>query len=395
MLVYLFERFPTFTQTFCAREVSSLRQAGLPLPAFSIRSCADEPVKSFAPELYAETVCLPQDMDAAAKRWWSPFAWRARAARRQLVAAWGPEGDRARAHEAAWLAPKLRALGATHVHVHFAGRAARAAFWVQRLCGIPFSFTAHANDVFVNDPVARLGDLFREARFVVTVSDFSARGLRERFPAAADRIHRVYNGIDCAAYRVERRPDTPPLILAVGRYISKKGYDDLIEACAALGSRPFQCRLVGEGPLEGALREQIRRLGLEDKVIVEGPKSAEEVRALLARASIFALACRADADGGMDNLPTVFMEAMAAGLPVVSTRLAGIPEMVDHETTGLLVPPDTPGDLSAALARLLDDPAAVRAMGAAGETKARALFDQKATTASLLDVFARHGVAVS
>src|SRR5690606_26031339 len=113
--------------------------------------------------------------------------------------------------------------------------------------GFSYSFTAHANDFFVDQEGARLDALFREARFVVTVSDFSAAQLRERFPFAADRITRVYNGIDCSLYAGEARPVNPPMLLSVGRYIEKKGYSDLIDACAKIEGRDFVCRLIGGG----------------------------------------------------------------------------------------------------------------------------------------------------
>ena len=166
-----------------------------------------------------------------------------------------------------------------------------------------------------------------------------------------------------------------PRIVAVGRYIEKKGFDDLIAACALLRDRKvdFDCQIVGEGPLEAALQAAIDFASLRENVTLTGPKSLAEVAALLGTARVFALPCVVEADGGMDNLPTVIAEAMAAGLPVVSTTLAGVPEMVAEGKTGLLVPPRSPEKLAAALARMLAEPAVAETFGQAGRQRAREL----------------------
>ncbi len=167
----------------------------------------------------------------------------------------------------------------------------------------------------------------------------------------------------------------------MGRYIEKKGFDDLIAACALLRDRglDFDCQIVGEGPLQPGLQAAIDRANLRDRVALTGPKPMAEVSARLGTARIFALPCVVEADGGMDNLPTVIAEAMAAGLPVVSTTLAGVPEMVTHGKTGLLVPPRSPEKLADALARMLAEPATAETFGQAGRKRARELFDLRVT----------------
>jgi len=388
---YLFERFPSFTQTFCYREVEAMTARLGEFPIVSIREPSGEPAQDFPPRLRGKTIYVPGDLETDARRWLSPYAWRARRLRHRMVEAWGKDADRRRALEAAWIAPLLQAHGVRHVHVHFAGLAARTAFWLQRATGITYSFTAHANDFFAVAPSARLDDLFAEARFVIAVSEFSARQLRERFPAAADRIHCGYNGLRCSDFAAPRQPSRPPSIVSVGRYIEKKGYPDLIEACRRLGDVPFICSLVGDGPLEGDLRARIAGAGLEGKVFLTGPRSQDEIRTMLAGATVFALACRTESDGGKDNLPTVIMEAMAAGLPVVSTRLAGVPEMVEEGVTGLLVPEQDPAALADALRQVLGDPIRAEEMGAAGRRLARERFDLSVTSGALLDRLREYG----
>lgn len=390
---YLFERFPSFTQTFCAREIQQWERLGFVFPVYSIHSVDAEEVRHFPADLYDRTITVPP-LDKASRKWWTPYYYEARKVRRQLSARWGAKGGRQRAAEAAWLGPKLRAAGIRHVHVHFAGLAARTAFWLSQCYGISYSFTAHANDFFVRGEGQFLEDLFAGARFVVTVSDFSADQLRARFPREAGRIHRVYNGIDCASFAPPpgSTPAQPPRILSVGRYIEKKGYPDLIRACDEIRDLDFLCEIIGSGPMDDELRRLVADLDLTSKVHITGPKSEQEIRTALGSARAFALACCTEKDGGMDNLPTVIMEAMSAALPVVSTSLAGVPEMIRDGETGHLVPEHDIAGIARALRKLLTDPATAQAMGAAGMAMAAELFDSRVTSEGLRTVFSDYGV---
>ena len=174
---------------------------------------------------------------------------------------------------------------------------------------------------------------------MVTETDYSRDWLRRRCPAWAHKIERTYNGIYPGEFARADFSAQPPEIVSVGRLIEKKGFNDLIDACGLLRQRgaDFRCRIIGAGPLENALREQIARAGLDPIVTLEGARQEAEVIAYLRRARVFALACARDPDGGSDNLPTVIMEAMAAGLPIVSTRVAGIPEMIEEGVTGRIL----------------------------------------------------------
>lgn len=386
---YLFERFPSFTQTFCYREVGEVERRGLAPWIFSIRRPRDEPGQDFPAGLAGRVRYLPAEQELA-----DEFRWLKRCDRLPeglLMAEKRGKGarDKARVQEAGWLGCQFTALGVRHVHTHFAGIAARTAYWLREHYGITFSFTAHANDIFCPpDPgiALTLEDLVRAARLVVTVSDFSAGRLRHRFPGEAGKIHRVYNGIDGNAFPAGNPAANLPLILAVGRYIEKKGFADLIAACALLRQRglAFQCKIIGEGPLQGELEAAIAAAGLSGTVELTGPKAMTKVIAWLGQARVFALPCVEEADGGMDNLPTVIAEAMAMGLPVLSTRLAGIPEMVIDGTTGALVSPRAPGELAGALARYLTDAAAAAADGARGRSRAREMFSLPATGRALV-----------
>ena len=220
------------------------------------------------------------------------------------------------------------------------------AWWLRRLSGIPYSFTGHANDIFCETgyPVSN-ERLVRDARFIVTETDYARHWMEEKYPFARGKVRRVFNGIALDGFPPRQPPGPIPRILSVGRYVEKKGFGDLIEACAVLraaGRSQFECLIVGGGPLAETLQAQIRAAWPRPSVKLLGPRPQGEVRRLLAEAQLFVLACVVEEGGGSDNLPTVIMEAMACGLPVVSTRVAGVPEMIADGEDGLLVPAHDP-----------------------------------------------------
>jgi glycosyltransferase involved in cell wall biosynthesis len=223
----------------------------------------------------------------------------------------------------------------------------------------------------------------------VTVSDYAANHLRERFPESAARIHRVYNGVNLSRFHPSDPGSGIPAIVSVGRLIEKKGFTDLIKACELLTSRGrrFVCEIIGEGPLESALQMQIAEADVGGCVKLTGPQTQSQIALRLAHATIFVLPCTREEGGGMDNLPTVIMEAMAAGLPVISTPLAGIPEMVEHEVNGELVPERDPAAICAAIERLISDPERARRLGDRGRQIAREKFSIETSVRQLQTVF--------
>jgi len=389
MFGYLFERFPSFTQTFCAREVAALRGHGVEAPVFSIRNPDEEPIHQAFPNL-GETTYLPAKFDEMIAND-SGFRRAARKGQETLKALWGSESEKHRIHESLWLERACRAAKIHHLHTHFAGLSARTAFWLRRQGGPNYSVTAHANDIFRDEPPERLAQVLGEAACVITVSDFSQDFLLREHPHLSKKLHRVYNGIEISRFRRSPIPEGRPLMVGVGRAIEKKGFFDLIEACGMLRDLDFECVIVGGGPLEESLTAQIAQSGLKDHVKILGARSEEEIRDMLAMARLFVLPCITGADGAMDNLPTVIMEAMACGLPVVSTTLAGIPEMVLDGTTGALVPERQPALLADKIRLFLKDRSLAAAQGAAGLERCKELFAIERTSASLLEILASHG----
>lgn len=374
---YLFERFPSFGQTFCYREVAELLRQGITPAIFSIRNPKDEPSQDWDRRIVERVHYLPEEKELLQN---VGKAVQKRKITSEVASAldeWGRRTDFLRLYQAVYVGLRLQEMGITHVHAHFAGMAARTAFWIQSFFPISFSFTAHANDIFApkNFEIG-LGKMVDTARVIVTETDFAADFLRERFPHRADRVQRIYNGLNLAEFHRAKFSADRPLLVAVGRLIAKKGFADLVRACGLLAERGrlFDCEIIGEGPLENELRAQIEQLGLHYIVTLSGAKPQGEVRERLAAANVFALPSVIDADGGMDNLPTVIMEAMATGLPIVSTNVGGIPEMVVQNETGFLVNAGDAAALADTMEKLISDRSLAQRLGHAGYERAQSLF---------------------
>ena len=377
LFAYLFERFPSFGQTFCYREVAELARQGVTPPIFSIRNPKDEPPQEWDARTVKRVHYLPEENELLDD-------FRRRSKKRKLapeiVAAldeWGRRTDFLRLYQAVYVGLRLREMGIGHVHAHFMGMAARTAFWIHKFFPVSFSFTAHANDIFAPRNFEIGPDkLVDSARAIITVSDYAKKFLQERFPERADRVRRIYNGLNLAEFGRADFSSAPPLILAVGRLIAKKGFADLIHACGLMAQRgrSFRCEIIGDGPLENDLRGQIERLNLQNRVTLSGAKPQLEVRRRLSAANVFLLPSVIDPDGGMDNLPTVIMEAMATRLPVVSATIGGIPEMVVENETGFLVQPGDALVLADAIEKVVDDRLLAQRLGRAGYERAHELF---------------------
>ncbi|HEX3445101.1 MAG TPA: glycosyltransferase family 4 protein [Chthoniobacterales bacterium] len=387
-LGYLFERFPAFTQTFCARELSELYRQGAAPPVFSIRRPAEGQPSNIALE-NIKVYYLPDTNSLE-------FKIRTKLISPRLRGLWSGSGDirdKGRFREAVYLGSKLRKAEVSHLHVHFAGLASRTAWWIKRLFGITYSFTGHANDIFCPKPDQRvtLGDLVREASFIVTVSDFSANWLRRDFPEAAAKVYRVYNGLDLATFRPAARGAKPVRLLSVGRIIEKKGFVFLVEACRLLRCSGFDfvCEIVGEGPERPRLEELIQAYQLSDRVRLMGSMPQTDIIDLLARSSIFVFPAIHDSCGDSDNLPTVLIEAMASNLPVIATEIAGIPEIVQQNKNGILVREKDAAQLANAIRVLACNQGLLEQYGSMSRRIAAEKFALANTVAELKSLFGR------
>jgi colanic acid/amylovoran biosynthesis glycosyltransferase len=355
-LAYVLKVYPRYSETFILNELLAHERAGVRLEIFSLRAPGDGRFHEAIGQVRAPISYVPSG-GLGAERLWAGLQETAR----ELPATWAalaePAGADARdAVQALWLAREVRRRGITHLHAHFASAPGRVARLAARIAGVTYSVTAHAKDIFHEsvDP-GSLGPLLEDATAAVTVSDFNLAHLRALAPGA--RVERVYNGIDLERYPYADPAVRKPRVLAVGRLIEKKGFGDLVDACARLAAagRSVRCDIIGEGELRDRLAARIAEHGLTGDVRLLGQRTQDEVRAAIADSAVLAAPCVVAADGNRDGLPTVLLEAMALGTPCVSTPVTGIPEAIEHERTGLLVQEAEPASLAAALARLLDD----------------------------------------
>ena len=388
---YVFERFPSFGQTFCYREVAELVRQGADVTIFSIRRPTGEPPQDWDESIVRRVHYLPDEGPLVKEIEAARAAGKLPREAERALKEWGRQSDFLRLYQAAYVGLRLREAGVSRVHAHFAGMAARTVYWLRRFFAIDYSITAHANDIFApRDFVVSLDKIIRDAAAVVTVSDFAVEHLRQRFPACAASFHRIYNGVDLGAFRGAELNAEPPLIIAIGRLIEKKGFADLISACRFLREQgqAFRCEIIGEGPLEESLAAHIAHSNLGESVQLAGTRTQSQIAERLAAATVFVLPCTSETGGGMDNLPTVIMEAMAAGLPVVSTPVAGVPEMVQRGVTGELVPPHDAVVLAAAIQRIVSQPELARRLGAAGRALAAERFSIETNVRSLAGILA-------
>lgn len=272
----------------------------------------------------------------------------------------------------------LRAAPPAHIHSQWAHAGASVAMYGAALLGVPFSFTGHAADLFRER--AALRTKIKAADFIVCISEFHRQFYLSEGADPA-KLFVAYCGIDTSHFTPVRRvrPEGAPVrILSSGRLVEKKGFDVLVEALALLRDRgmAFEAVIAGSGPLEASLRALVAARGLGDRVTITGQAlKQEDIPAFMATGDIYALACQRAPDGDVDGLPQMLMEAMACGLPAVSTRLVGIPDLVIEGETGLLVPPEDAPALADALARLAGDEPLALQLAAAGRDHVLARFD--------------------
>ena len=389
---YVIKSYPRFSQTFIVNEILAHEAAGLDVEIFSLRPAREEERHAAVAQVKAPVHYLPGPEVTAGELWQETGG-----AARELhnfgtkLASCGtePVGD---LYQALVLARLVRERGVTHLHAHFGNVATSVARLAARFAEVPYSFTAHARDIFHEKVVpAQLARKLADASAVVTVSEFNLAYLRRTYGTdVTANLRRIYNGLDLGRFSYAQPGQREPVIVSVGRLIEKKGFEDLIEACAILKSRgrPFRCVIIGSGPLEDALKAQIARLDLGKEVVMLGARPQEEVMHLIRESAAFAAPCVVSADGDRDGLPTVLLESMALGTPCVSTDVTGIPEILHDGTTGLMVPQHAAAALADALARLLEDePLRVRVADSA-RSLMETQFDIHRNAAHMREIFA-------
>jgi glycosyltransferase involved in cell wall biosynthesis len=420
---YVLMGFPRLSETFITHEIFLLEQLGMKLRLFAIKHGDMDQVHDVVGRIRAPLIYLPavsslsgtnivawlwRNLPTYAGQHWRllktrPFAY---------LATLGAALAMSVKYRKGWHSPLRKVFikeflqageiaiqviqtpSIRHLHGHFCHGATTITWFVSRLTGIPFSFTAHAKDIYQADqnPGDLLARKLRASRFVTTCTGANATHLAQRFPSC-DHVHTVYHGLDTAFFAPPppgHRSSPMPRILAVGRFVEKKGFADLIDACALLKAAgiPFHLTIVGEqGDQLQSIRDKIRDYALGDRIELQGPVTHDELRRLYHQSVIFALPCLVAADGDRDGIPNVLAEAMATGLAVVTTAVSGIPELVRDQIDGLMVPERNPQALASALQQLLQDAVLRHCLGAAARARVCQVFASNKTTLQLKALF--------
>lgn len=401
-VAYIVSRFPAITETFILYEILELERRGVNVEVFSLLRQRDSVMHREASELVKRTHY--GDL-LSARVWRANLSWLIKHPRVYLGAWWAAlRGNgrslRSLAHaayvvaQAAFFAHRMKQTQIDHVHAHWATHPTLAALIIRRLTGLPYSFTAHAHDIYVERPM--LAEKIREASFVVTISEYNRRLFRRLYgEAAAQKTVMIRCGIDPEVFLPRTRPvggeQRALTIVCVASLRDYKGHPYLIQACSQLRAKGirFECLLIGDGEDRPAIEALISRECLSDSVKLLGPQSRDRVSDVLARADVMVLPSIVTSYGKKEGVPVALMEALAVELPVIATSISGIPELLEDGRTGLLVPQRDARALADALVRIYENPALARRLGKAGREKVLREFNLHQNVAALGELLSR------
>lgn len=403
-VAYMMSRFPKITETFILYEMLAMEQHGVTVEVYPIQREKTNVIHPEAQSFVARANFLPWvngDIVAANVRMlrrkpltYLHTLWTL--IRANLGSRWYLSGKLALFPKSVRFAEMMEADEITHIHAHFASFPAAAAYIVHRLTGIPYSFTGHGSDL--NRDRHMLKEKVEAATTVVPISEFFRRMILEECGLHNDtKVVVVHVGVDTAVFEPRTEPtpfekgEGPFVITAVGTLHEVKGQTYLIQACREMKKRgvEFQCHFVGDGPDETELRRQVSEWGLDDNVIFHLRQPREFVVGILKKTDVLVQASVPSSDGRREGIPVVLMEAMGSGVPVISTRMSGIPELVHDGECGLLVEPKEVGQLADAIQRLYDDAELRQRFGVSGREKVIREFDLNLNAVTLAQYFTK------
>jgi len=400
---YLLKRFPRLSETFVLNEMLELQRQGVELRIYALLDPLEKQTHPEAARLRSRVVYLHDPRRRL--RSWSRLlggaflqgvthplgalrvVWALCSVHRSLPSL-------RHAIEGLWLARDLRRNGIGHLHAHFIHSPAAVAYLAFLAAGPPFSVTAHAKDLYTTLP-RNLRIRARAARFVITCTRFNAAHLAGVLsqslgaPHQRDEIHVLYHGTDLKRFGPDRSGVEADRILSIGRLVPKKGFHDLVDALALIDRKGLRVRadVYGGGPLRDELEALADLFGLQGRLTFHGARLQDEITAAYRRAAVFVLVPVVTDDGDRDGIPNVLVEAMASGVPVVATRISGIPELITDGIDGLLVREHDPAALAGAIERVLRDPELAARLGRGGRARVERDFDLVANTRRLRALF--------
>jgi glycosyltransferase involved in cell wall biosynthesis len=392
VLGMILKGYPRISETFISNEIELLEQQGITIRIFSMRAPREAFTHASVQRIRARVDYLPETMRQHLPRLcYHNLRLAIRTPRRFAGALGLALGRFIRTRKTATLKHLLQAgylvdrllpgSRVVHLHAHFAHSPTSVAMFVGRLSGLPFSFTAHAKDIYTADP-RQLREKITLARFVITCTEYNRRHLIGLARSARTPIKRIYHGIDVRLFSSNGRPGrySPPYqLLTVARLTPKKGVPTVLAAIKCLLDRGIavQHTLIGDGEERRSILSLVDALGLSGVTRWLGSMPHEQVLDHYRRADLFVLGCQVALNGDRDGIPNVLVESMAMGLPVVATHVSAIPELIQDGWNGLLVPPRRPDLMADAVQRLLTDSFLYQSFATAGRIKVRAQFDNQ------------------
>ena len=398
--------YPRISETFISNEILLLEEQGFRIRIFSMRSPREPFTHASVRRIRARVDYLPETIISKrlpALVWHNLRLARQAPARyaAALKAAWR-RWRRTRKSatvkhllQAGYLCRKLLpGSGCRHLHAHFAHSPASVAFFSHLLSGLPFSFTAHAKDIYTSNP-RQLAEKAAAAKFVATCTDFNRRHLTGIVDGSRTPVHLAYHGIDTALFRAQgsREAARPPYeIFTVARLTPKKGLPTVYRALRRLKDAgiAFRHTLIGDGEQKAEIEALRHRLELATATRLLGTRPHEDVCRHFRQADLFVLGCEQAANGDRDGIPNVILESLAMGVPVVATAFSAIPEVIRSAENGLLVTPGHPDAMAAAMRRALEDLPLRRKMIANGLETVQSRFDNRKLVKGLAALYAQH-----
>ena len=402
--------YPRLSETFIAQELLGLEKAGFNLHLVSLRHPTDKYTHPVHDEITAPVSYLPEYLRDAPMRvlksWWKSRRMPGyKAAVSQLIKDLKRDFTRHRIRrfgQALVMAAELPSdIG--HLHAHFLHTPASVTFYASLITGLSYTCSAHARDIWTSTD-ADLKDKLNTAKWVVTCTKNGWKHLQS-LANDPSRVHLSYHGLDLSRFgspdeaksnNDASKQDELVTMVTVSRAVEKKGLDTLLEAFAKLpNALHWKWVHIGAGDLVDGLQKQAEKLSLTDKLEWRGALPQTKVLEQYLKSDIFVLPCRIARDGDRDGLPNVIVEAQSQSIPVISTTVSGVPELVDDGVNGLLVEQNNVDELAQAIERMLRDPQLRQKMGQAGEKRVRADFDHMASIDYLANLFELQGVTRS